>query len=193
MAGMISERDNMLAGRPYRSADPDLVAARHAARRILARYQQTDPAAREERAEILKTLFGSLGANVEIEPPFSCDYGSQIHIGENFYANFNCVILDPAEVRIGNNVFLGPGVHIYTAYHPLDPYERNSGYEAAKPVIIRDNVWLGGGVIVQPGVTVGSNTTIGAGSVVTKDIPANVVAAGVPCRVLRELSRDDVK
>jgi maltose O-acetyltransferase len=187
MTGMISERDNMLAGRPYRSADPDLVAARHEALRILARYQQTDPAARAERVEILKTLFGSLGANVEIEPPFFCDYGSQIHIGENFYANFNCVILDPTEVRIGHNVFLGPGVHIYTATHPLDPQERNSGYEAARPVRIGDNVWLGGGVIIQPGVTIGSNTTIGAGSVVTKDIPTNIVAAGVPCRVLREL------
>lgn len=183
----MTEWEKMLAGQPYRSADAALLAARHQARRVLAQYQATDPADREKRYAILETLLGKVGKAIEIEPPFSCDYGSNIYLGENFYANFNCVILDPAEVRLGDNVFLGPGVHIYTASHPLEPKERNSGYETALPVTIGDNVWLGGGAIILPGVTIGANTTIGAGSVVTKDIPANVVAAGVPCRVIRKL------
>ncbi|MCE3236277.1 MAG: maltose transacetylase [Vampirovibrio sp.] len=182
------EWENMLAGQPYRSVDAGLVTLRHRARRLLAQYRDTDPADANKRYTLLQELFGKIGQAVEIEPPFFCDYGSNIYLGENFYANFNCVILDPAEVRIGSNVFLAPGVHIYTAYHPLNPTERNSGYESAAPVWIGDNVWIGGGAIIQPGVRIGENTTIGAGSVVTKDIPANVVAAGVPCRVLRALS-----
>ncbi len=177
----------MVTGQPYFSADPALVSLRHQARRLLAQYRQTDPADQSERFRLLKELLGGVGQAVEIEPPFFCDYGRNIYLGEKFYANFNCVILDPAEVRIGNHVMLGPGVHIYTADHPLDPVERSSGYEAAKPVWIGDHVWIGGGAIIQPGVNIGKNTTIGAGSVVTKDIPANVVAAGVPCRVIREL------
>lgn len=178
----------MVAGQPYRSADAELVALRHQARRLLARYQDTDPADTNKRYALLKELLGNVGKAVEIEPPFFCDYGSNISLGENFYANFNCVILDPAAVTIGNNVFMGPGVHIYTAYHPVNPEERNSGYESASPITIGDNVWIGGGVIIQPGVRIGENTTIGAGSIVTKNIPANVVAAGVPCRVIRALS-----
>jgi maltose O-acetyltransferase len=154
---------------------------------LLAQYRNTDPTEIDTRYALLGELLGGVGKSVEIEPPFFCDYGSNIYLGENFYANFNCVILDPAEVRIGDNVFLGPGVHLYTAYHPLDPTERNSGYESAKPIWIGNSVWIGGGAIIQPGVRIGENVTIGAGSVVTRDIPSNVVAAGVPCRVIREL------
>lgn len=184
---MTSERDKMLSGLPYLSADAELRRLRNRARALTAAYQNTAATDTETRRQLLEALFGALGEDAEIEPPFYCDYGSHIVVGKGFYANFNCVILDPAEVRIGDNVFLGPGVHIYTAYHPLLPAERNSGYELAKPVTIGNNVWLGGGVIILPGVTIGDNATIGAGSVVTKAIPANCLAVGNPCRVLREL------
>jgi maltose O-acetyltransferase len=178
----------MLAGQPYSGADPTLVKARYRARRLQAMYRQTDPGNVKKRYDILKKLFGQIGKAIEVEPPFYCDYGCNIYVGENFYANFNCVILDPADVRIGDNVFFGPAVQLYTAYHPILPEERNTGYEMASPITIGNNVWLGGGAIVQPGVTIGDNTTIGAGSVVTRDIPANVVAMGVPCRVIRSIT-----
>jgi maltose O-acetyltransferase len=184
---MTTEWNKMLAGELYLSGDAELVTMRHHARRLLANYRNTDPADADGRFAILHDLFGQVSRAVEIEPPFYCDYGRNIYLGSHFYANFNCVILDPAEVRIGDYVFFAPGVQVYTAYHPLLPEERNSGYELASPVTIGNNVWVGGGAIIQPGVTIGDNTTIGAGSVVTKNIPANVVAAGVPCRVLREL------
>ncbi|HEY1055070.1 MAG TPA: sugar O-acetyltransferase [Emticicia sp.] len=128
-----------------------------------------------------------MGEAIDIQTPFYCDYGSNIFAGENLFINFNCTILDCARVIFGTNVFLAPNVQIYTAYHPIIASERIKGPELASPVTIGDNVWLGGGVIICPGVNIGSNTTIGAGSVVTKNIPANVVAAGNPCRVIREL------
>jgi maltose O-acetyltransferase len=135
----------------------------------------------------LKELFGKIGGAIEVEPPFHCDYGTNIFVGKNFYMNFGCVILDCAEVHIGDNVLCGPYTQIYTAHHPTDPRARLTRLELAHPVSIGNNVWIGGGVIICPGVTIGDNTTIGAGSVVTKDLPGNVIATGNPCRIIRRL------
>ncbi|UFP96239.1 sugar O-acetyltransferase [Gloeobacter morelensis] len=182
---MRSEKQKMLAGELYRASAPELVALRVRARGLVDLYNATAATQGEQRRLLLSELFGSLGQSVEIESPFFCDYGSQIHVGEGFYLNTGCVILDCAAVTIGAHVLIAPGVHIYTATHPTDPAVRRSGLELALPVTIGDNVWIGGGAIVCPGVTIGENTTIGAGSVVVKSIPANVIAAGNPCRVLR--------
>lgn len=181
----MSERDKMLAGELYRADVPELVAALRRARRLTRLYNQTTEEEVERRAEILAELFARVGPKVDIQPPFHCDYGNNISIGHHVFMNFGCVILDCNRVAIGDYVQMGPGVHIYTAYHPTDPDVRRTGLELAAPVRVGDNVWLGGGVIVCPGVTVGDNTSVGAGSVVTKDLPANVVAVGNPCRVLR--------
>lgn len=182
-----TEKQRMLAGELYVAADPELVAERKRARRLARLYNQTTEEQTSERESLLRELLGSAGSRLEIEPPFRCDYGSNIHAGDGLYMNFDCVILDCAPVRIGNNVACGPGVHIYAATHPLEAEERIKGPELAKPVTIGNNVWIGGGSIICPGVTVGDNSTIGAGSVVTRDIPPNVFAAGNPCRVIREL------
>lgn len=182
-----SEKALMLAGEPYLASDPQLARERHEARRLVRLYNATledDPG---RRREILAELLGSIGPRCEIEPPFRCDYGSLIALGDNFYANFGCVILDCNRVTIGRDVKFGPGVHIYAATHPIDPDFRASGRELAHPVMIGDGVWVGGGSILLPGVTIGEGSTIGAGSVVSRSIPPRVVAAGVPCRVLREL------
>lgn len=183
----MTEREKMLAGLPYRASDPELLNRRLHARRLIRLYNATEETETIRRHELLKQLFGATGTNLVIEPPFHCDYGSNIYVGEDFYANFNCVILDVNEVRIGDFVLLAPGVHIYTAYHPLNISERISGVEMGAPVTIGNGVWIGGGAIINPGVTIGEHSVIGAGSVVTKDIPPNVVAAGNPCRVLRPL------
>jgi maltose O-acetyltransferase len=182
-----SERDKMLAGAPYLAADPELVALRRQARRLVRRYNDTGEDEAEARLALLRLLLGACGPRVEIEPPFRCDYGHNIRVGDGFYMNFDGVILDCAPVEIGRDVLCGPGVHIYTATHPLRASERASGLESALPVTIGDRVWLGGGVIVCPGVRVGADTTIGAGSVVTRDVPPGVLAAGNPCRVIRAL------
>lgn len=182
-----TEREKMLAGELYLASDEALVAARLRARRLTREFNATSEAEAEKRLEILRELLGKVGPRVEIEPPFRCDYGDHIHIGDNFYANFGCVILDCARVEIGANVLLAPNVQIYAATHPTDAAERLTLKELAAPVSIGDNVWIGGGAIICPGVSIGANTTIGAGSVVTKDIPPNVIAAGNPCRILREL------
>jgi maltose O-acetyltransferase len=141
----------------------------------------------KERSQLLHQLFAKVGKNAKIVPNFYCDYGCHIYVGDNFYMNYGCVILDCHTVHIGDNVLCAPYVQIYTAYHPVDPNIRLTGKELAAPIKIGNNVWIGGGAIICPGVTIGDNTTIGAGSVVTKSIPENVVAAGNPCRVIREL------
>ena len=182
-----TERQKMLAGELYRASDSELVALRQAARRLMRLYNGTTEQEREKRNQLISELFGAVGSNVEIEPSFACDYGSNIYVGDGFYMNFGGVILDCTSVHIGNHVLCAPNVHIYTATHPTDPEIRRSGLELAAPVTIGNNVWLGGGAIVCPGVTIGDDTTIGAGSVVTKDIPARVVAAGNPCRIIRHL------
>jgi maltose O-acetyltransferase len=185
----MTEKERMLAGELYLSADPTLVAERLRARRLTRLYNQTTEDQPDRRGEILRELLGEVGSRVEIEPTFRCDYGSNIRIGDNFYANFDCIILDCHTVTIGRNVMLAPRVQILTAYHPIDPEVRASGRELAAPVTLGDDVWIGAGVIINPGVTIGPGTTIGAGSVVTRSIPANVVAAGVPCRVIRQIGQ----
>lgn len=157
----------------------------------LWQYNQCDPRDDARRQRLLKSLLGSSGEGLCIEPPFNCDYGYNIHLGAQFYANVNLVILDCASVTIGDNVFIAPHVGIYTAGHPHDVTRRNQGLEYALPITIGNNVWIGGGVTILPGVTIGDNTVIGAGSVVTRDIPASVLAFGNPCRVARPLSPQD--
>lgn len=188
---MSREKDKMLSGELYKSFDAELLAERQRAKEIVFRYNSLQPSMIEERNELLKSLFGSVKGNFFIEPPFRCDYGCNIEIGENFYANYNLVILDCAKVTIGDNVLIGPNVGFYTAGHPLHFELRNEEWEFACPITIEDNVWIGGNVVLNPGVTVGRNSVVGSGSVVTKDIPANVVAAGNPCRVIREITDAD--
>lgn len=182
-----SEKEKMLAGELYTAADPELVAERIEARRLMRLFNATREDEPDRRTELLGQLFGQVGPTVEVEPPFYCDYGKYIFAGDRLYANYGCVILDVNEVHIGAGAYLAPYVQIYTAHHPVDPATRRSGVELATPVRIGENCWLGGGVIVCPGVTIGNNVTVGAGSVVTKDLPDNVLAAGNPCRVLREV------
>lgn len=184
----LTEKDKMIAGQLYRSSDDLLRNERKRARRQLKAFNDSLPDEIEKRAGILKELLSALGKQAEIEPPFYCDYGYNISIGDNFYANFNCIILDCAKVNIGDNVFLGPNVQISTPTHPLAVEERNKGLEAAKPITIEDSVWICGGVIINPGVTIGKGTTIGSGSIVTRDIPPDVFAAGNPCKVIRNLA-----
>jgi maltose O-acetyltransferase len=181
--------ERMLAGALYRADDPELVDARSRARRLLVRYASTLGEETTRRADILLELLGEVGAGVWIEPPFHCDYGSNIALGDGVYLNASCVILDCARVEIGAGSLLGPAVQVYAATHPTDAQQRRAGLEYAAPVTIGANVWIGGGAIVGPGVTIGENAVIGAGSVVIRNVPANVVAVGNPCRVIRELER----
>lgn len=180
-----SEKQKMLAGEPYLASDPELVAGRLRARRLTRLFNATTEDEPDRRLELLRELLGALGENIEVEPPFRCDYGLNITVGDRFYMNFDCVILDVCQVTIGQRVKIGPRVQIITAFHPIDPVERASGLEFGAPITIGDDVWLGSGVIVNPGVTIGAGTTVGSGSVVTRDLPGEVVAAGVPCRVIR--------
>jgi len=184
---MRSEKSKMLNSERYNPADSELVGERQNARRLTRLYNQTLETEDSKRKEILKELLGSTGENFYIEPTFRCDYGYNIHVGENFYANFDCVILDVCEVRIGDNCLIGPGVHIYTASHPIDPQERISWVEFGKPVQIGDNVWIGGRAVINPGVKVGNNVVIASGSIVTKDLPDNVVVAGNPAKVIKQI------
>lgn len=185
---MRSEKDKMLAGDLYDALDPQLVAERRRARDLLKALNESRDEEQEKRAGILRELLGAAGEGLWIEPPFFCDYGGNITLGNRVYFNFNCVVLDCAPVRVGDHVLFGPAVQIYTATHPLSAVERRTGREFARPVEIGSDVWVGGGAILCPGVTVGPGSVIGAGSVVTKDIPAGVFAAGNPCRVVRELT-----
>ncbi|MGH0803586.1 sugar O-acetyltransferase [Bacillus cereus] len=195
----MSEKTKML-NREFYTDDYELISNRNKARKLTTKYNTSTPTELTLRNNILKKLFKSLGKNAYIEPPFICDYGSQIEWGENSYANFNCVILDSASVKIGNNVMLGPNVNIYTATHSIYPSLRNDiqkeGLESlityAKPVVIEDGVWIGGSSIILPGIKIGANSVIGAGSVVTKDIPANVIAVGNPCKVIKSINEKHV-
>ena len=177
---------------PY-IADAEVFEEMKVARRHMQIYNTTDRSDFETLAKLARGFLGKSGNNVFINPPFYFDYGKHIEVGDNFFANYNCTILDVAKVKIGNNVMFAPNVAIYTAGHPLHPEARNSGYEYGISVTIGDNVWLGGNVVVTPGVKIGNNVVIGAGSVVTKDIPDNVVAAGNPCKVIREITEEDKK
>ncbi len=182
-----TEREIMLAGEPYNPGDPELVKLRRRARALTREINATTEEQTEPRADLFRQLFGTLPGSFEIEPPFRCDYGVHIHAGPGLYMNFGCVILDVCEVHLGSGVMMAPNVQIVTATHPIDPDLRLSGRELGKPIRIGNRVWLGAGVIVLPGVRIGDDTTIGAGSVVTRDIPPRVVAVGNPARVTRSL------
>ncbi|BAV07102.1 galactoside O-acetyltransferase [Filimonas lacunae] len=185
---MKTEKEKAQAGALYdANFDVALIQERDVAKMQCYTYNQLPPAAKAERETLLRELLGKTGQTFLIEQPFYCDYGYNIEIGENFYANVNCVILDGAKVTFGDNVFIAPNCGFYTAGHPLDVPQRNKGLEYAYPIRVGNNVWIGAGVTVLPGVTIGDNTVIGAGSVVTKNIPANVVAVGNPCRVMKSI------
>ena len=184
----MTEKEKMLAGMTYSAVDQQLLEELNTVKEIIHRYNSISPSAIKERLSILKGLLGHIGDDeIIINQPFYCDYGKQISVGRRFFANFNLTILDEARVTIGDDCFIGPNVSIYTACHSTDPVERNTRMEWAEPVTIGDNVWIGGSVTILPGVTIGNNVTIGAGSVVTKDIPDNVVAVGNPCKVIKRL------
>jgi maltose O-acetyltransferase len=183
----MTEREKMLAGELYLANDPELVCARLSAKRATRRFAEADPGDVEGRAAILRELLGSFGPGAYVEPPLYVDYGAHLHLGARAYLNTGCVLLDCARIDIGDDAFLGPGVHVYAASHPLDPDERARGPELARPVRIGAKVWIGGAAVIVPGVTVGDGATIGAGSVVTRDVPARCVATGNPCRVIRTL------
>ena len=180
-----TEKEKMLAGESYWIFDPDLEALRQKTKELLRLYNLTE--AVPERQTILLQLLGHIGQNSFIEPPFYCAYGQNIYIGDHVYLNFLCTILDNAEVRIGNHVMIGPGVQIYTAAHLLEAEPRIQGLEVARPIAIEDNVWLGGSAVLLPGVRIGRNAVVGAGAVVSRDVPANTVVAGNPARVIREI------
>jgi maltose O-acetyltransferase len=182
----MSEEEKMLAGELYAAFDPALLAARTRAKRLLHRLNVTEYLLTDAARLVLAELLPHAGENLFIEPPFHCDYGSNIYCGSNVYFNVNCVVLDAARITIGSNVLFGPGVQLYAATHPLDATVRRT-LELAQPIAIGDDCWLGGGAIVCPGVTIGTGCVIGAGSVVTKDVPAYSLAVGSPARVVRSL------
>ena len=188
---MKSEKEKMLAGELYNAFDTQLSEERLNTRLLISQFNLSPENQPEERMAILKSLIPNAGPYLYIQPPFFCDYGTNIHIGEKVFFNFNCVILDVMQVTIGSETMFGPNVQIYTATHPVNWKERATGLEFAKPVMIGKNVWIGGSTVICPGVTIGDRTIIGAGSVVTKNIPADVVAAGNPCRIIRTLNREE--
>lgn len=187
---MTTEKDKMLSGVSYDPRDADLMAMRIRARDFCRKYNASGANEKKLRRGLSQELLGAVGQGAWIEPPFQCDYGSNIYFGDSVYLNYNCVILDVATVRLGNHVMLAPGVQLLTAQHPVEAGPRRNGVEFASPITLEDDVWIGGGVIVCPGVTIGARSVIGAGSVVTKDIPADVVAAGNPCRVIRHIDNN---
>ena len=182
-----SEKEKMLGGELYDPLDAQLSAERRRARLLFKALNDTRDDERDERARLIRELIPGAGEGVWVEPPFYCDYGTNITLGDRVFFNFNCVVLDVAPVRVGSGVLFGPAVQIYSATHPLGAAERGTGLEYGRAVEVGDDVWVGGGAVICPGVRVGARSVIGAGSVVTRDIPAGVFAAGNPCRVIREV------
>lgn len=189
----MNQKERMMAGMAYKANADGLPEAMDECKEKVYEINNIHPRDYGKIPGMLKELFGKTGENLMVLPPFRCDYGSNIEVGENFFANYNLTILDVGKVKIGANAQIAPNVSIYTAGHPVHPVSRNSGYEYGIPITIGDNVWLGGNVVVLPGVTIGDNVVIGSGSVVTKDIPSNTIAAGNPCRVIREITEEDKK
>jgi maltose O-acetyltransferase len=185
---MKTEKEKMLSGELYDPLDKQLSDERMQTRLLIKELNDTREDQVEERTQILKKLIPHAGAGLWLQPPFYCDYGSNMVVGEKVFFNFNCVVLDVMQVTIGSRTLFGPNVQIYTATHPTDYKVRASGVEFAKPIAIGEDVWVGGSAIICPGVTIGDRTIIGAGSVVTRDIPSDVFAAGNPCRVIRTLA-----
>lgn len=188
---MDSEKAKMISGKPYKAFDDRLLKERQYAKEQVFNFNSFRPDEIAKRNELLKKLLGKTKSTFFIEPPFRCDYGYNIEIGENFYSNYNLIILDCAKVIIGDNVLIGPNVSIYTAGHPLHYEKRNQEYEYAFPISIGNSVWIGGNVVINPGIIIGDNSVIGSGSVIVKDIPSDVIAIGNPCKVLRKISKDD--
>ena len=189
----MTQKERMLAGLPYKAWLDGLSEERMACKKLVHEFNLLPPEQEDRAEELMRALLGKAGKDAWINAPFHCDYGYNIEVGDNFFANYNLTILDVAKVVIGNNVQIAPNVSIYTAGHPIHPDSRNSGYEYGIPVAIGDNVWIGGDVVILPGVTIGSNSVIGAGSVVSKDVPEWVAAAGNPCRVIRAVTEEDRK
>lgn len=187
----MNQKDRMLHGLPYKAWLDGLEEERELCKEKVYELNMLAPKERNRIPEILKKLFGRTGENVWVEPPFHCDYGWNIEVGENFFANYGLTVLDVGKVTIGDNAQIAPNVSIYTAGHPIHPDSRNSGYEYGIPITIGNNVWIGGNVVILPGVTIGNNVVIGAGSVVTKDIPDNMIAMGNPCKVTRTITDQD--
>lgn len=183
----MTEKQKMLSGNLYNASDPILEAERQQARLLFQKFNTTSITEKEKRIDLLQQLMGQADKDLIIEPPFHCDYGYNIHLGKKVFMNFNCCILDVMEVRIGDNVMLGPAVQIYTATHPIDAKERASGLEFAKPVTIGNDVWIGGGAIICPGVNIGDRVVVGAGAVVTKNVPDDVIIIGNPAKILKQL------
>jgi len=179
---MPSEREKMIAGELYRASDPELAAAHLHAQELLARYNASAPRDAPQRHALLRELFGAVGDGTVVKPRFMCDYGINIRAGRNLFVNYDCIFLDVAPIDIGDDVQIAPAVQLYTATHPIDPAVRRSGLESGRPIRIGNNVWIGGGAIVLPGVTIGDDAVIGAGSVVTRDVPAGAVVVGNPAR-----------
>lgn len=189
----MTEQEKMLSGELYCADDPELNAARHRADLLCRQLNALPMSEIALRMQMLRQLLSQVGENCVINPQFRCDYGCNIRMGENVFINYNCVILDCAPVTFGDNVFIAPNCGFYTAGHPVDYPTRNAFLEFAKPITVGDNVWIGGNVVVLPGVTIGSGSVIGAGSVVSRDIPENVVAVGNPCRPIRSIQQGDQK
>ncbi|MEU7977866.1 sugar O-acetyltransferase [Micromonospora sp. NPDC049081] len=184
---MRSMRERMLAGEPYIANEPEIIADLNRAARLTERFNRSAADDPQDRLAALRDLLGSVGEDAWVRPPLHCDYGWQTHLGARSFVNFNAVLLDVARITIGADVQIGPNVQLLTATHPVEAEPRRAKWESAQPITIGDNVWLGGGVIVLAGVTIGANTVVGAGAVVTRDLPANVVAVGNPARVIRTL------
>ena len=187
----MNQKDRMLAGLPYKAWLDGLSEERMENKKKIYEFNNCKPDERAKLDKLIRDILGKSGKSIHIEAPFHCDYGKNIEVGDNFFANYNCVILDVGKVIIGNNVQFAPNVSLYTAGHPIHPDSRNSGYEYGISITIGDNVWLGGNVVVNPGVHIGNNVVIGSGSVVTKDIPNNVISVGNPCKVIREITEED--
>jgi maltose O-acetyltransferase len=183
----MTEKDKMLAGELYQAGDPELVAERLQARKLAKSFNDSDPADVDLRISLIRKIFGKAGKNFWVEPPFYCDYGTNIEVGDDVFFNFNCVVLDVCKVKLGDRVFVAPNVQFYPATHPLDAVQRGKMWEYGKAITIGSNVWIGGSAVICPGVSIGDRTVIAAGAVVTKDFPADVVIGGNPAKVIKKL------
>ncbi|WP_412988559.1 sugar O-acetyltransferase [Pediococcus siamensis] len=187
----MTNKERMLNSQLYVANDPELRRDFKHGRVLTRLFNQTTEEQEAYRRALISKIFGKVGDHAHVEPPFHTDYGINTTIGQNFYANYDCIFIDVGQITIGDNVMFGPRVGLYTAGHPIDPTVRNEGYEYGYPITIGNNVWIGGNVVVNPGVNIGNNVVIGSGSIVTHDIPDNVIAVGNPCRILREINDED--